>query len=196
VTRSTEGAKLPADGRGFTVRELHWTDLDDLAATFLALYDEREVNPEIGISLFATRPSYEDEVRWFSDLFRSVLRGESVVAVAESEGHAVGNCTVRPVGPPVPSELSHYGQLGILVDRGYRGRGIGRALIDRALKNSRGRFELVRLDVFANNVGARRLYERVGFHRIGTTPHAVRRGPGYIDVDAMVIDLRAPAANR
>jgi ribosomal protein S18 acetylase RimI-like enzyme len=180
----------PAGNAAFVIRELRWTDFDDLRDTYFQLYEEREVDPEIGISLFRTRPSHADEVRWFTDMFRDVLSGTSIVAIAERDGHAVGSCVVRRVGPAEESELAHYGVLGIVVRKADRGSGIGRALLVRILEGCRGKFELVRLQVFATNVRARELYGQFGFVRVGTVPAAVRRGDRYLDVVEMVLDLR------
>jgi RimJ/RimL family protein N-acetyltransferase len=177
-----------------SIRELRWSDFDAVRDTYLLLYDEREQNSEIGITLFESRPSYSDEVAWFADLYRRVLAGDALVAVAESDGRSVGQCTVRRVGPTAESEAGHVGELGILVHRDHRGRGIGRALLARVLEACAGKFELVRLSVFATNVRARKLYEEFGFVRVGTLPRAIRRGTAYFDEELMVRPLpRSPA---
>jgi RimJ/RimL family protein N-acetyltransferase len=182
--------------RDFVVRELRWTDFPSLRELYYLLYEEREVNPEIGITLFAARPTDEDEVAWFSSLYRRSVSGESIVAVAERDGTVVGSCTVRTVGPTTTSETAHVGELGILVHRDHRARGIGRALLRHALDQCRTKFELVRLTVFSVNVRARRLYEEFGFAFVGTLPRAIRRGDRYFDEDLMVLDLNPASANR
>ena len=183
------GAPLPGP---VAIRELRWTDFESLVDIYFELYDEREQDPLLGIHLFHDRPTRESEITWFSDLFVRVLRGEAVVAVAEEDGRAVGNCTVGGVGPQDPrSETSHVGVLGILVDRRYRGRGIGHALLVRALEEARGRFERVRLTVFATNERARHLYEQVGFRVSGRLEGEVKRGDRYLDLDELSLDLTA-----
>jgi RimJ/RimL family protein N-acetyltransferase len=178
------------------VRELRWSDFDGLREAYYLLYEERLVHPEIGITLFGTQPSHADEVAWFSDLYRRVESGAAVVVVAEQDGRVIGNCTVGRVGPTDDFEGGHVGVLGILVHRDHRSRGVGSALLARALEQCRGRFELVRLTVFSVNVRAHRLYERFGFVDVGTLPAAVRRGDRYFDEQLMVLDLREPNANR
>jgi RimJ/RimL family protein N-acetyltransferase len=179
-------AKTPNE---IVVRELRWTDFDPIRETFFRLFDEREVNPELGITLFDTRPSLEEEVTWFANLYRRVLQGEAVVAVAERAGAVVGHCTVSRVGPAAGSEAAHVGELGILVDREHRGKGVGRALLADALRQCRGKFEVVRLSVFSVNVRARRLYEEFGFVGVGHRAKAVHRGDRYFDEDLMQLDL-------
>ena len=68
-----------------------------------------------------------------------------------------------------------------------------------ALSRARSRFEVVKLSVFANNYGAKRLYEQLGFRLTGSIPRAVRRRGAFIDEEhmALVFDRRPrPRANR
>lgn len=136
---------------------------------------------------------------WFSNLYRRGLTGDAITSIAELDHRAVGNCTVGRVAARADAENGHIGELGILVRREHRGRGIGRALMHNALARSRGAFEIVRLSVFANNVRAKKLYTEFGFREIGRLPRAIRRGDTYIDEDLMVLELgtdpnRAPSA--
>ncbi|HYA58119.1 MAG TPA: GNAT family N-acetyltransferase [Thermoplasmata archaeon] len=174
------------------LRALRWADFEALVDIYWALYDEREEDSSVGIHLFAERPTRDGEVEWFSSLFQKVLRGETIFVVAEEDGRAVGSCAIGSASPGgLPSETSHVGVLGILIDRNYRGRGIGTALLVKALDEARGRFDRVRLGVFASNDRARRLYERVGFRLTGRLVGEVKRGDRYIDEDLMTLDLRS-----
>jgi RimJ/RimL family protein N-acetyltransferase len=176
-------------------RDVRWNDFEDLVEMYYRLYEERERGEPIGISLFAQRPSRSDEVAWFSNLYRQVLSGDAVMAVAEDGGRVVGNCVIQREGPSADSETGHVGVLGIVVQRDHRGKGVGTALLTYALAAARGRFEVIRLAVFVTNVRARRLYERFGFVTAGRIPRAVRRGTEYFDEDEMVLLLPPPAPN-
>jgi RimJ/RimL family protein N-acetyltransferase len=48
---------------------------------------------------------------------------------------------------------------------------------------------IVELDVFSVNMGARRLYERLGFEEVGVVPRKIMRNGQYFDVAAMYADL-------
>jgi RimJ/RimL family protein N-acetyltransferase len=63
----------------------------------------------------------------------------------------------------------HHGTFGIVVHSAWRGRGVGSALIESLLDWGAAHPELekIRLSVFATNVGARRLYRRLGFRSEG-----------------------------
>lgn len=86
----------------------------------------------------------------------------------------------------------HRARLGIGVEREFRGRGIGSALIDAALSWARrdSRLSWIDLSVFAHNERALRLYERLGFVETGRTKDAYRVGEIRIDDVHMVLALR------
>ncbi len=177
------------------VREVRWNDFEDLREIYYSLYEERERGEPIGITLFDERPSPADEVTWFSTTFQRVLAGDAVMSVAEEGAHVVGNCTIGRAGPSAGSESGHVGVLGILVRRDQRGKGVGTALLSHALAAARGRFEIVRLSVFAINSRAKQLYERFGFQTVGHLPRAVRRGSQYFDEVEMALTLPTPSAS-
>ena len=121
-----------------------------------------------------------------SRLFKSAQDGSGVAVVAEEAGRAVGLCNVQRTVMP---EARHIGGLGILVARGQRRRGVGKALMRGALDRCRGKFDLVTLSVFESNGHARRLYESMGFRAWGTLPRAIKRDGRYINLVYMVLDL-------
>jgi RimJ/RimL family protein N-acetyltransferase len=174
------------------VRSVRWEDFHDLRETYWHLYEERDSGEPIGITLFGRRPSLADEVVWFEHMFRRVIDGDQIVVVAEIDGHVVGNCSIGRSGPT--SEQAHVGELGILVNAAHRGKGVGSALLERALSDARSKFEVVYLSVFTVNQRARRLYEKFGFSGCGQLPKAVKRGSAYFDLDRMVLDFSSHAS--
>ena len=86
----------------------------------------------------------------------------------------------------------HRARLGIGVERGYRGQGVGSALLAAALHWARveGKLTWIDLSVFAHNERALRLYERHGFQRVGRTVDAYRLADASIDDVHMALDLR------
>ena len=184
-------APTPARSPPFLIRELRWEDFTARMEGYFALYDEVQANPDLGLTLAASRPTEEQETEWFGALYRQVRRGDAIALVAEVDGRAVGMVTIASTRyGGRPSETSHVGTLGIVVDRAYRGRGIGSALMLRALEDARAKFETLRLSVFSVNAGARRLYERLGFVVTGRLAREVKRGGRYLDEETMALDLR------
>ena len=176
------------------LRDLRSKDREDLIRGYLDLYREREAGEPIGILLFTTPPLWEEELKWFESVQRSVASGAKIVVVAEVDGHAVGLCEATRHGPSSPNhEMAHVADLGILVQRAHRGRGVGEALLREVLARCRGRFEIVILSVFADNARAKRLYRKLGFRPYGSLPGGLKRGNRYIDSDLMFLDLRTGA---
>lgn len=181
----------------FVLRELRWGDFRDRLDAYLALYDEVKEDPDLGMTLLHQRPAEADEIDWFAGLFRQVQQGDTLAVVGEIDGRAVGLVTIaRSRFGGRASENGHVGVLGILVDRRYRGRGLGEAMMRRALELARGQFEVVRLLVFSVNVRAKRLYERLGFRTTGHLEAEVLRDGRYLDEEMMMLDLRGAFAPR
>jgi len=92
-------------------------------------------------------------------------------------------------GGRLPSE-SHRAMLGMGVERGARGRGLGRALLVAAIAWAKNA-ELAWLDlgVFAHNERARALYRSVGFVEVGVTRDRFRVDGVAIDDVSMVLAL-------
>jgi GNAT superfamily N-acetyltransferase len=122
--------------------------------------------------VFTPRPGFYDEVGL---KYREAMNTENaVVLVAEDEGEIVGMAygEVR-----IPSRFSDERALelsGVVVRTGYRGRGVGRALVQEAARFA-GELgvEWVELKTFAPNQGAMAFWEGLGF-----TPRVVQMTQG------------------
>ena len=81
--------------------------------------------------------------------------------VAEYEGRVVGLVTMD--GGTIRA-TQHSAVLGILVDKDYRGQGIGKLLMEQAIAWARSAdIQRIELNVFATNEGAVALYKQFGF---------------------------------
>lgn len=114
-------------------------------------------------------------------------RGLPVFVAAGPDGGIVGWCDIHiPPFNPVREGFDHVGVLGMGLDAGWRGRGLGDRLIGAALVAAEGlRIERVELEVFATNERARRLYERHGFVVEGTRRRARKLDGRHEDVIIM-----------
>lgn len=92
------------------------------------------------------------------------LFDREAVLVAESEGDVVGYVLARRT---LRGRLSRHGHIAALaVLPGFRRRGIGRNLMNAALKRlAEHHAETVGLEVRCSNVIAQALYEKLGFER-------------------------------
>ncbi len=92
--------------------------------------------------------------------------------VALAEGVIVGEVRVDP-------SWMGYGELGMMVAAGWRGRGVGSALVAAAIEWARARgLHKLALSVFPHNQAAIALYRKFGFAEEGRLVHHVRRSNG------------------
>ena len=115
------------------------------------------------------------------------LRGNPFL-VALDQDRVLGWCEVRRDLLP---GRAHTGLLGMGLRAPYRGQGMGRRLIDRALQAARERgFERIELWVRSPNERALRLYARAGFQEEGRKRDAVRLDDGSEDEVLMALHLK------
>jgi ribosomal protein S18 acetylase RimI-like enzyme len=116
-----------------------------------------------------------DEPHW--------LRTWGLVVEGQVRGH------VDLHGGRLASEF-HRAMLGMGVERPWRGRGHGRALLAAAIAWARSaELAWIDLGVFAHNRRARALYQSVGFVEVGITRDRFRVDGAVIDDVAMVLAL-------
>ena len=113
-----------------------------------------------------------------SDAYFRVAAEADVFLIAEIDARPVGYAQFGAVEIPAPGRSPGDQELRRLyVEPGIQGRGIGRQLLDAALAHPRLKgVASVFLDVWDENDGARRLYERYGFAVVGAHTFAVASG--------------------
>jgi len=115
------------------------------------------------------------------------LRGNPFLAALDQD-RVIGWCEVRRDLLP---GRAHTGLLGMGLRAPYRGQGLGRRLIDRALQAARELgFERIELWVRSPNERAMRLYARAGFQEEGRKRDAVRLDDGSEDEVLMALHLK------
>ena len=96
---------------------------------------------------------------------KSNLESGSPMLVALAGGKVIGWCDVRREFFP---SRAHRGTLGMGLLPEWRGRGVGRRLLEATLAQARrSGFKRIELDVHADNPRAVALYEKTGFVREG-----------------------------
>jgi RimJ/RimL family protein N-acetyltransferase len=163
--------------------------------------------PEVALRPFAREdfgrliswvPSEAALVEWCAGFFRHPLDDAQLdrylesskqpnaraIWVAETSGEQVGHVEISHIWPHLSSRLSR-----VLVAPEYRRRGIGSAMIAKALSFSFREHHVRRIDlgVSAANTGAIACYERVGFMHVGTWPGGIVAGMEKIDVYWMTV---------
>jgi RimJ/RimL family protein N-acetyltransferase len=160
-------------------------------ATEVVVRPAREPDLDAIVELFAEVAA---EGRWIGSeapldrdrrrrrLAETLVSQDAVMLVAEAGGRIVGELGM---------ELARYGvaELGMLVADGWRGRGVGSALLREGIAWARGAgAHKVALQVWPHNAAAIALYEKFGFQREGLLRRHYRRRNGEL-WDAIVMGL-------
>ena len=160
-------------GAGITVREATLADVDTLVDLLVAVAGEgRWIGTEAPVDTERRRRRMAEDVEG----------SHAIVLVAEAGGEPVGELGLH---------LARFGvaDLGMAVAAGWRGRGIGTALLAEAVDRARraGAHKLA-LQVWPHNTAAIALYERFGFQREGHLRRHYRRRSGEL-WDAIIMGL-------
>jgi GNAT superfamily N-acetyltransferase len=118
-----------------------------------------------------------DEARaFYESLLPELERGTRVLLAGYVDGELVGTVQLVHAWPPNSQHRADVAKL--LVHRRARGRGVGRALMERLDEEARadGKTLLI-LDTVAERA-ADRLYGRLGWTRLGTVPDYARDPDG------------------
>ena len=107
------------------------------------------------------------------------------VVVAEHDGRVVGWASLNAFNPR--RAYDHVADLSVYVDRAWRGKGVGRRLIDHVTALARRlTYHKIVLAAFPENAQGMALYERAGFRTVG-----IYREQGQLDgkwVDVIVME--------
>jgi ribosomal protein S18 acetylase RimI-like enzyme len=143
------------------VRQARPEDVPSLVALFQEL-DRMQADWRV----FTPRPGFYDEV---GAKYREAMNNpDAVVLVAEDDEGPDGEVVGMAYGEArVPSRFSDERALelsGVVVRAGFRGRGVGRALVAEAARFASEReIDWVELKTFAPNRGAMEFWEDLGF---------------------------------
>jgi RimJ/RimL family protein N-acetyltransferase len=151
-----------------------YRDVDATTDFFVTQADERDVDPE-------------SRARWLGAL---AADPGALVLLAEVEDLLVGSIDCRAYAR---RRMAHVAALGMQVRSGWRGRGVGTALLEALLDWARAHptIEKVALGVFSTNARAIALYRRLGFVEEGRDVREYRLGPGrYADNVRMALFVK------
>ena len=145
-------------------------------------------DPEVRTGLIHYLPiSLADEEQWFSDMLRNPLEEHPLVIEARNgEGWSpIGDCGFIRI-----NWRCRTGEVGILIgEKKFWNRGYGTEVMQLLLRHGFSTLNLNRisLDVYANNPGAIRCYEKAGFIQEGARRQAMYKDGKYIDIIQMSV---------
>ena len=138
---------------------------------------------EDGVAFPQTEPlTLEEGISFFAE--------QTLTAVAvDEDGAVLGMSILRPINI---GRCGHIANASYAVARHARGQGVGEALVRDSLKQAKAfGFTIMQFNaVVATNTRALRLYEKVGFTRLGVIPKGFRLPDGtYADIVPQYIEL-------
>jgi ribosomal protein S18 acetylase RimI-like enzyme len=144
------------------------------AASYLAMW--RGVVAE---RRFVRTEAVRGSVRSFRRKFRRPVTNDHARIMAVAGGQVIGFLVVERIAHPVNR---HVATLGMAVERSWRGRGVGSALMEAALGWARSAgVEKVTLEVYPTNQPAVALYRKFGFFEEGRLSRQSLKSYGYED---------------
>ena len=118
---------------------------------------------------------------WRDIIKRHLERENSNYFVAEADGQIIG---ILPVHGGLYEADHHACSLGLYIDKAWRGRGVGRAMMTHAMNwiIAGDVLKRIMLLVYETNIPAIRLYESFGFEVEGRRRKAYFQRERYIDM--------------
>ncbi|MDE1804705.1 MAG: GNAT N-acetyltransferase [Candidatus Micrarchaeota archaeon] len=177
-------------------------DRHDLIENYNSYLREARRDPGFGISFVSQNQTLREKNEWFDSLLQKISRGEAIASVAKAnvmvmhddetssqklEPWCIGLCQVEK-HPYI--EDRHCGEISVSVIKSQRGNGVGEALMREVIDRAKAHLELLHLSVYANNTGAIKLYNKLGFITYGTVPNGLKRDGTYFDVSFMYLPLK------
>jgi RimJ/RimL family protein N-acetyltransferase len=177
-----------ASGKKVTLRILRWEDLDGLLSFINSLVKEKQGDPRSPLYTgFDKKVTRQEEARWLGHILVEIETGEVINAIAEVGRKIIANGEVTR---GEYKDTRHHGHLMLTMISEYRGKGIGRRIIETLLRESRrAGMRTIDVEFLAENESARRAYEKAGFEQAGIIPHKVLRAGKYFDGLIMSIEL-------
>ena len=168
----------PRPAEGFEVRRARPGDARSFLEAFRSVAAERR---------FIQTEEVSRTARPYRRRFRRSVTEEAAHLVAVAGGRVVGSISIRRDAHPV---TRHTASVGMFVTAGWRGRGVGTALLEEAMRWARDAgVERVDLTVYPHNQAAIALYRTFGFVEEGRLVRHAKKSYGYEDEILMAVWL-------
>ncbi len=130
--------------------------------------------------------SVERMYAWFRKSLSELPRSSNEFLVAEVDRSVVGFVGIRRFG----GNMSHVGEVGVMVHPGQQNKGIGTALLEACIHIARERgFERLEADTLAQNEAMVRIARKAGFVLEGKRRRRYKRGHTYLDEALLATNL-------
>lgn len=141
------------------------------------------------ITFQGEQQSLEEEQKYLESVVDKIKNKKGVYLLAFVDGKLIGSTDINMMD----KVRSHVGIFGIIIDKDYRGQGIGTFLMDSIIKEAKLKLKelkIITLDVYANNFIAQSLYKKLGFIEYGRLPKGAKYRGKFDDLVLMYKNLR------
>jgi len=160
-------------GKKFSLQKPNLNQVQELLE-----FTNRLIEEDTFLNLTGKPISFLSERRWLEDRLKEIARGDNYFAWAFNEKRMVGSVSVIRA----KTRSSHVGEIGLMVDKDFRGEGLGQFLLEFILQVAKKmKMQIVIVEVFADNVAALVLYKKFGFKEYGRLPKGLLRQGKYSD---------------
>lgn len=157
------------------IRPLEQNDVQELLSFMNILSKEQTY-----IRLQGEELTIDEEIRYVDDFIRRMKERKAIKFLAFQGKELIGVADVY-----LKDKIeSHIGVFGITIKKEWRGKGIGRKLMEQTLNEavkSIDGLKIIELGVFANNPVAKKMYEKMGFVEYGRLPKGIKYKGDFVD---------------
>ncbi|MDZ7798662.1 MAG: GNAT family N-acetyltransferase [Patescibacteria group bacterium] len=171
--------KIKLNKNKFIIRYLKYEDVNNLLEVVNSLVAEKSMlGPQ-------KKFSRAKEEKWVKNVLHKILNKKAVYLVGELNGQVIGWASVFK---GKFTNKKHIGQAAVSLRSEYRGRGLAKKLIKKAISEAKKHLKtkIIKLNVYAENKKAIKLYKSLGFERVGQIKKGRYHFGRYIDLIIMV----------
>lgn len=122
----------------------------------------------------------ENEKKWLKSTIQKIKNKEKVYIMAFIGKNFVGSSDID-----LQDKIKFcQGFFGIIIDKDFRGDGIGKILMEQVIKEAKKNMKnlkIITLEVFGSNSIAQNLYKKLGFVEFGRLPEGIKYKNEFID---------------
>jgi RimJ/RimL family protein N-acetyltransferase len=142
-----------------------------------------------GTYLLVDKPvTLKEEKQWLQTQIQAQRKGKQIYLKALVNGRLIGDCFAKPGFSRNRGNVN----LGIAIAKNWRGKGIGRFLLEELIFRSEQKWhpKNIYLHVVSFNKKARQLYESLGFRIIARLPQWFEYYTTYLDEYILILDTK------
>lgn len=163
------------DGRKYVIRYAEIRDVQSMCDYMNILSQEQTFITFQGEIL-----TLEQETKYLDDFIKKMDENLAIKLLAEYDGKIIGITDIK-MNDKV---ASHEGVFGITVAKEFRGKGVGKKLMELVFEEAEKnipQLRIVTLGVFGDNPLAHGMYKKFGFKKYGRLPEGILHKGKYVD---------------